>query len=207
MARRSGYNYFNAFIDMSTFAYEAAKHLNETLRNYQNYNIYSKLEEIQEIEQNADNKRHELIRHLTKEFITPIEREDIMEMIQKLDTVVDNIEDVTRYMYMFNITKVSDYGLEFSELIVRCTASMKKAMENFSDFRRNQEVRQYILDVNTLEGEGDKIQVSALHGIFAGDTSPTDLIKWSKIIDCLESCLDACEEVVDTVERIIMKNS
>ncbi len=207
MARKSGYNYFSTFIDMCTFAHKAAEHLNETLHNYKSYNILSRVEEIHEIEHSADDKRHELIRHLAKEFITPIEREDIMELIQKLDNVVDGIEDVVKYMYMFNITEVNGYSLEFSNLIVKCTASMKMAMENFSDFRKNQEIRQYILDVNTLEEDGDKMQVNALRDIFSGDTSPEDLIKWSKIIDCLEACLDACEEVVDTVERIIMKNS
>lgn len=203
---KAGYNYFDALNKMSSFAYEAAQYLDDAMEDFNPDIVLEKVEGVHDIEHNADDKRHELIMHLTKEFITPIEREDIMELVQKLDTVVDNIDDVLRYTYMFNIKTIRTSAQKFTNLIVRCTRSMNIAMEKFPYFRRSQDIKDNIVEVNMLEEEGDKLHINALRELFA-DSDVLGIIGWSKVLDCLESCLDACEEVVDTVERIIMKNT
>ncbi len=207
MAKKQGYNYFDALIDMSSFAYEAAQYLDSVLADYNPVIVLDKVNGIHDIEHHADDKRHELIIHLTREFITPIEREDIMEMVQKLDTVVDAIDDVLRYIYMFNIATIRPSALKFSSLVVRCTRSMNIAMEEFKNFHKSQSIKDYIVEVNMLEEEGDRMQISALHELFGKSSDAIEIIRWSKVIDCLEACLDDCEEVVDTMERIIMKNT
>ncbi|MGI6664932.1 MAG: DUF47 domain-containing protein [Christensenellaceae bacterium] len=207
MARNRGFNYFDAFVAMSDYAHKAALYLDMVFKDFEGANLLIKLEEIHQIEHDADDLRHDTITNLVREFITPIEREDIMEMIQKLDTVVDNIDDVLRYMYMYNVETLRPEASRFSDIIVRCTRSMKSAMENFENFRKSKEIHNYIVEVNMLEEEGDRAQIAAIHDLFTESEDAKELMVWSKIIDCLEACLDGCEEVADALERIVMKNS
>lgn len=209
MAKKSGFNYFDSFISMANHAYEAAQYLDGIVKNFDPNPtvLLEKVQGIHEIEHRADDERHEVITHLTTEFMTPIEREDIMEMIQKLDNVVDHIDDVMRTVYMFNITELSPAIVSFAELIVRCTEAMKATMEKFENFRKSRTIKEYIVKVNEIEDEGDLLHLDTIYNLFGSELSSINVIRQNKLLDDMENCLDACEEVVDTVERIMMKNS
>ena len=209
MAKKSGFNYLDSFISMANHAYEAAQYLDGIVKNFDPSPtvLLEKVQGIHEIEHRADDERHEVITHLTTEFMTPIEREDIMEMIQKLDNVVDHIDDVMRTVYMFNITELSPAIVSFAELIVRCTEAMKATMEKFENFRKSRTIKEYIVKVNEIEDEGDLLHLDTIYKLFGSELSSINVIRQNKLLDDMENCLDACEEVVDTVERIMMKNS
>ena len=209
MAKKAGFNYFDSFISMANHAYEAAQYLDGIVKNFDPSPtvLLEKVQGIHEIEHRADDERHEVITHLTTEFMTPIEREDIMEMIQKLDNVVDHIDDVMRTVYMFNITELSPAIVSFAELIVRCTEAMKATMEKFENFRKSRTIKEYIVKVNEIEDEGDLLHLDTIYKLFGSELSSINVIRQNKLLDDMENCLDACEEVVDTVERIMMKNS
>ena len=209
MAKKSGFNYFDSFISMANHAYEAAPYLDGIVKNFDPSPtvLLEKVQGIHEIEHRADDERHEVITHLTTEFMTPIEREDIMEMIQKLDNVVDHIDDVMRTVYMFNITELSPAIVSFAELIVRCTEAMKATMEKFENFRKSRTIKEYIVKVNEIEDEGDLLHLDTIYKLFGSELSSINVIRQNKLLDDMENCLDACEEVVDPVERIMMKNS
>src|SRR5690625_3480115 len=78
-----------------------AEHLNETTDYFVQYKIkdIDTLEEfantIKEYEIAADNKVHKIIKDLNETFITPIEREDIMQLTLNLDDIIDGMEEFT----------------------------------------------------------------------------------------------------------------
>lgn len=204
---KKGYNYFDAFVQMAQYSCEAAEYLVETLHNFDIHEMEERVTGLHEIENAADGKRHEITSHLIHEFITPIDREDIFSLVQQLDTAVDTIEDVLRNMYMHNITNMRPEAVEFSRLLEKCVKSMKTTMEKFTHFRKSSSIKDYIVEVNMLEEEGDRLHVSAVHDLFAAGGDPLEVIGWRKVYDSLEDCMDACEHVVDAVESVIMKNS
>ena len=177
------------------------------LHNFDIHEMGDRVIGLHEIENAADGKRHEITSHLIHEFITPIEREDIFNLVQQLDTSVDTIEDVLRNMYMHNITSMRPEAVEFSRLLEKCVASMKKTMEKFTHFRKSSSIKDYIVEVNMLEEEGDRLHVEVVHELFAASGDPIEVMGWRKVYDSLEDCMDACEHVVDAVESVIMKNS
>ena len=94
MAKKSGDFYFNNFIECADCAWRAAKMLESILENYTPGKLDEAISKIHEIEHEGDQKRHELVETLAKSFITPIEREDIMELSRKIDDVTDAVEDI-----------------------------------------------------------------------------------------------------------------
>jgi len=108
---------------------------------------------------------------------------------------------------MYNIKTIRKEALEFSETIVSCCNALKKATEDFHNFKKASTVLQYIINVNNMEEDGDKIYTRALRDLYTTSTDPIEIMAWTKNFDYLEKCCDACENVADLMEYIIMKNS
>lgn len=162
---------------------------------------------MHKIENEADLTKHEMTKALTHEFLPPIEREDIVSLSVKLDDVVDAIEDVMRRIYMFDVKEIRPEVLEFTKLIVEASKGLKATLTEFRNFKSSKIIKEQIVAVNTVESKGDYLHTKIYHKLFSDGTDTRDIIIWTNIFDELEDCLDACEEAVDVVELVIMKNS
>lgn len=200
-------NYFDSFKNMFSFSQQAAAMLNETLKNYDPRELEKKINEIHEVEHGGDNAKHMMMKALSRSFVTPIEREDIMQLSQNIDDVTDTIEDVVIKMYIYNITTVRPEAISFSELLVRICAVVDKLLGEFHNFKKSTTLHDLIVEVSHLEEEGDQIYKDAMRRLFTSTADPIEIIRWRELFNVLEACCDACEHVADVVESAWMKNS
>lgn len=206
MAKKK-FDYFNYFKEVSDIICEAAEHLNGALHNFNEEDLQSEINIMHEIEHRADSAKHSMIELLAHEFITPIEREDIVALAQQLDTVVDNMEDVLLRIYMFNIKEIKVDAVEFSEVIIKCAKELNTVLTEFKNFKHSQTIGEKIVAVNNCESEGDKILVDGIRKLSLDESNEKDLFIWTDIYEHMEECLDACEDVTDIIESVIMKNT
>lgn len=201
----SVYNYFDGFIKMSEKARECADYLSNSMNSYDKNTLEKQTEEIHDIEHRSDLIKHEIIANLVKEFLPPIEREDITNIIHYLDNVVDNIEDILVKMYILNLDSVTDEALEFSKLIVSCVDMLAKCVEEFPNYKKSKKLKELIVEVNSIEEEGDKLYIKTMRDLYKNDNIDY-IIRWSKIYGLMEKCLDSCETVADELEVVMLKN-
>ena len=117
MAKKDNNYYFDTFEKCISYANEAAILLQSCFEHYDASNMKEHIEKMHKIEHTADGVKHELMERLMKEFLPPIEREDIVELAHTIDDVVDTVEDVLLGMYMYNITTFRPEVKEFTNLI------------------------------------------------------------------------------------------
>ena len=199
--------YFDDFITMVNFSCRAAEYLQTVLRDFDPATLPVKRETMHEIEHAEDEVKHGMMKRLVKEFVTPIDREDIIEMANELDTVTDKIDDILIRMYIYNVRELRPEALAFSDVIVRCCKALQTAMQEFPNFHKSQDLRQTIIDVNTMEEEGDALYIDSMRDLYEQGGDPIYVAIWGELFDCLEDCCDACEHVADVMEIIVMKNS
>jgi len=207
MSRKKGETYFDTFVELVSYSCKAADLLKEILNNYNAEQLPRKMKEMHEIEHSGDEARHRMIRKLAREFITPIDREDIMALADSIDTVTDTIEDVLMRMYMFNISKVTDYALKMTDVIVKCCGALKTALDEFYNFRKSAKLHDLVVEVNRLEEDGDSLYMEATRKLYVECGNYKELAAWDTIYHYLEKCCDSCEDVADAIESVIMKNS
>lgn len=207
MGRRKDNNYYDMFVENTTYCVMAAEFLNKRMNDFDITSMPADLIALHEIEHEADVKKHEMSRKLAREFITPIEREDIIALSQQIDTVTDAIEDVLIGMHTFYITEIRSDALEMAELILQSTKKLKIIMDEFANFKKSETLHTDIIELNRIEEIGDSIHQKALHELFKNEKDPVKLFAWAKVYDTLEECLDAAEDVSDVVESVVMKNS
>jgi len=200
-------NYFHSFIEMVTYSCDAAKLLNEIMNNFQAGEVEEKMREMHEIEHAGDVARHRMIKKLAREFITPIEREDIVLMADTIDNVTDTIEDVLMRLYMFNFTSLRADAIEMASIIVQCCEALKSALEEFPNFRKSQVLHKLIVEINHLEEEGDRLFVKATRDLFVNTKDPVEILAWKETLEFMEKCCDACEDAAEVIESVMMKNS
>lgn len=202
-----GYDYFKAFEEMVDYALKSARLLQEFVRAYDPAETFFRLEQAHGVEHNADSKKHEIMNNLAREFIPPIEREDIIELAGELDDVVDGIEEIFQKMYIFDVKEVSEVAGQFTGIILSCCEALKEAMREFSNFKKSKNIKDRLIEINTYEEDGDALYIKVVRSMFTAHDNTVDLLRWIETVDAFERCCDACEHVAVTMEGIIMKNS
>ena len=204
--RSASYDYFAAFIKNAESAVEAANYLNNALSEFDAARIPVHITEMHRIENRADDLKHELSAHLAHEFLPPIELEDISQLSQRLDDIVDSIEDVMRQLYMHNVTEIRPEAPQFCQLIVDCAEAFVRLMREFAVFKRSKSLMEHIIAINTLESTGDRLHETSLRRLYCEEMDPIAILVWSTRFEGLEKCLDTFEDTADMVESIVMKN-
>ena len=207
MARKKNVDYFDAFVELVGYSCQAAKLLNEIMNNFNADELQDKIKEMHSIEHAADEARHGMIKKLAREFITPIEREDIMALADAIDNVTDTIEDVLMRMYMCNITYVREHALQMTEVIVKCCDTLKQALDEFHNFRKSKILHGLVIQINNLEEEGDRLFTEATRDLYVSCKAPIEVAAWDRTFHYLEKCYDTCEDVANLIENVILKNS
>lgn len=207
MAKKDNNYYFDCFAKGIDFAGQAAELLKDIFADYDAANVQSHLDEMHTIEHTADTVKHEMRERLMREFLPPIEREDIMELSHVIDDVTDSAEDILRGMYMYNISELRTDARTFVDVITRCTAALREMAVELPNFKKSTLLEKKIIEVNALEEEGDRLYVDAMHRLYAEETDAVKLSAWVRMYETLEKCCDACEDVADMVEQVIMKNT
>lgn len=205
--KKNVYNYFDAFAKLSKYSYELAVFLHNNLSNFEAKKITEKVTAAHEIEHTADLAKHEIMNRLVKEFLPPIEREDITSLTQEIDDVTDSIEDVLIYIDMFNIQTIRPEVLKFTELLVTCTKAMDEMLEEFKNWKNSKLLREKVIEINHLEEVGDALYVDSMRNLYHTSKDPIELMCWTEILHRLERCADNCEDVANIIESIVMKNS
>lgn len=207
MANRKGNDYFEMLAELVGYSCEAASLLNEILTNFNVTELDNKIKEMHKIEHTADLKKHDMMNKLVKEFITPIDRGDIIELAHQIDNVTDAVEDVLVRIYMFNITSIRKEAIEFCDVIIKSCDELKGLMNEFRNFKKSSNIHKQIIYINALEEDGDTLYTQGMRNLYISSKDPIELITWKDIFEYFEKCCDACEDAANVVESVIMKNS
>ena len=204
---KKGMNYFESFTKGVEYGCKAAQLLHACFAQYDPSQLPRRMEEMHQIEHAGDEMKHEMMECLLKEFLPPIEREDIMELSSTIDDVTDRIEDVLLRLYMFNITQLRPDAKAFTDVIMRLCQALEKMMGEMHNFRKSSLLRDLVIEINHMEEEGDRLYTDTMRRLYTEESDPVTVMAWTTLYDHLEKCCDRCEDVADVVERVIMKNT
>ena len=207
MKKKEEYSYFKEFVNNSKYIVESAEILKETVANYSEEKLKDNIAKVHKLENEADHALHNMRNYLIKDFLPPIDREDIVLIGHRLDDIEDCIDEILINFNILNILKVREDAFEFTELLIECANSVKDALENFENFKKAEIVKEKAIAINVLEEKADRLFEKAMKKLYKEETDPVEIIKWTTIYNCMENTTDACERIGDCLEDVVMKNS
>jgi len=196
--------FFTTLEAMADTILEAAQYFEENVSKIRDVTQFAK--SMKEYETKCDSYVHTILTELNKTFITPIEREDIMALTTSLDDVLDGIEASASRFEMYNVTEPDEYITLFADILLRSAQQIKKAIYLLSE-KKLLAIREPAISINELENQADDLMRVCIKSLFANVKDPIELIKRKEIYERLEQTTDCCEDVANTLETIIMRNS
>jgi uncharacterized protein len=163
-------------------------------------------ETMKEYESKGDTYIHTIIKELNRAFITPIEREDILQLANSMDDVLDGFEECSALFDMHSIVNIDEYMVKFVEALQKCTHEIKKAVELLSK-KKLLQIREHVIKIKDYETNCDGIYRQSIKHLFSVEKDPIRIIQYKEIYEAFENIADDCQEVANTLETIIMKNA
>ncbi|SDM68830.1 hypothetical protein SAMN04488137_1450 [Fictibacillus solisalsi] len=161
---------------------------------------------MKEYENKGDDFIHELIIGLNKTFITPLEREDILELANKMDDILDGMEQCASRFEMYNIVKPDQYMVKFAGHILEATYEVAESAKLLHK-KKLMEIRPHAIKLNDLESVVDDLLRVSIKNLFSTEKDPIKIIQYKELYELLEAISDSTEDVADTLETIIMRNA
>ncbi len=194
--------FFDMFVEDAQNVLAAARILDEFFRSYdQRERLASQLTDL---EKRGDAISHDIGHTLEGTFVTPFDREDIHQLISRLDDILDFIEEVADTCVLYRIEAPTPVVQEQAAIVVQQCEQLVKALEKLKGFKN---VAPHWIEVHRLENEGDRIGRRAVADLFTDEVDPIQVIKWKDVYALLEDAIDACEDAANVIERIVAKHA
>ena len=199
-------NYFDEFIKNVDICCEISNIIKQHLNSFKNEDAKEIENIVHKLENDADLNLHNIKNYLIKDFLPPIEREDIVLLVNKIDDVVDNLDEIIIDLNIFNVNYLRDDFKEFVELICQMSIKLRDIMNSFKERKKYEQIINMIIEINGLEEQGDKLYENSIKNLYNTEQNPVEILKWHNIYTTLEEAIDSFESVADCIEEIIMKN-
>lgn len=163
--------------------------------------------QMKDLEHIGDDYTREIMDRLNQTFVTPIDREDIMQLAHAIDDVVDKLHAVCERLILYRIGHVMPAVTEMSSIIVEGSGEILHLIRSLRNMSNQKEIRDRIRRVHTLENKADSIYHAGLAQLFEDPKDPIELIKWKELLEQIEDATDKIELVAKVIGSTVMKNA
>jgi uncharacterized protein len=144
---------------------------------------------------------------LHKTFVTPFDREDIHNLISKMDDILDLIQDVAESVMLYDIQRVTPEALQLASLSQMCCDRVRAAVRMLDDMENAEAILKTCAEIDQLETDADRVMRSAMSKLFRDESDVRQVIKLKAIYELLESVTDKCEDVANIIEGVVLENA
>jgi len=157
---------------------------------------------IQELEREGDELTHRIMGLLNTTFVTPIDRHDIHHLASSLDDVLDGQEAVSDLLVLHHVQTPIPQLRQQAEILLGATRAAARAVRGL---RSPHAIARPWVEILRFERDGDHVFRRAVAALYSGDYKAMDVLKWKDILEEMESAIDRCEDIANTVESIVVK--
>ncbi len=162
---------------------------------------------IDAVERAADKITHECIALLHKTFITPFDRDQIHQLITRMDDILDLIQDVAESVALYDLQRVTPEAKQLAEICQMCCERVRTVVGMLRNVKQADSILKTCAEIDRLESDADRVMRTAISKLFREESDPKQVIKMRLIYDLLETVTDRCEDVANIVEGIVLENS
>jgi predicted phosphate transport protein (TIGR00153 family) len=178
----------------------AAAALHEMVDHYDR--LDTRVSGIQDLEKRGDEIDEEVTRRLEDAFVTPFDREDIHELVSRLDDVVDGVQSIAEAFVIYGVTAPTDEARRLAAILDLQGVELAAALHKLNDLK---DLERHLVQIHTLEKEADGLSRAALGRLFREDLAPIEVIKWRDLYNDFENTIDAAEDAAEAMERMYHK--
>ena len=196
------FDLFNAHADQIVLA---ARELSALMQDFSSLEVRSKA--IDEAEHAADRITAEAIRLLHKTFITPLDRDQIHQLVNAMDDICDLIQDATETLTLYDVRHITPETQRLADIGVKCCERVKDVVALVGINNSTDSLLRTCEEIDRLESDADRILRSAIARLFREEQDAREIVKMKSVYELLEAITDRCLDVANLVEGIALENS
>ena len=205
MKKRSNF-FYDSFVEQINYAVKAMSILKEGLLNFDGIDTLTLKNNVHEVEHNADIMKHQLEEKLAKEFITPIDREDIFVLYDNIDDLIDAIDEVSYKIYLRNYKSLPNNIELFINKSLDAVNYLKDVLTSFKYIDDKKIMDPLLSKVIEIEEEVDKLYEENVHHLYLSELDYKVTTTYEKVYGYFEYITDKCRDVCKTISVIMYKN-
>jgi len=198
--------FFPLFEEASSNLIELASILHEAV-NLPLKERESLFAKIDELEQKGEDITRQTNLELSRNFITPFDREDIHELVTSIDNVADNLHGAASRMRLYQVDKITKSIRKMTEINLEACQNIDVAVKELRNLNNMKTITHACVKINKLENKSDMVYNKAVFEIFENETDAKNIIKYKEVLSVLESATDKCKSVASVLESITVKHS
>ena len=205
MKKRSNF-FYDSFVEQISYAVKAMSILKDGLLNFDGIDTLTLKNNVHEVEHNADIMKHQLEEKLAKEFITPIDREDIFVLYDNIDDLIDAIDEVSYKIYLRNYKSLPSNIELFINKSLDAVNYLKDVLASFKYIDDKKIMDPLLSKVIEIEEEVDKLYEENVHRLYLSELDYKVTTTFEKVYGYFEYITDKCRDVCKTISVIMYKN-
>jgi len=196
--------FFDYFNEHAGHAVQAAAELKALLADLSDLEVRRR--NIERHEKQADQITHHTMQLLHQTFITPLDRDEIHQLITTMDDVLDLMEDIAQCLFLYDVRAVTPEAQRLAEICVACTEKVRDAVARLESMDNTDAILKLCAEIDRLEADADYVMRSAMAKLFREEPDAKEIIKQKEIYQLLESVTDKCEDIANLIEGIVLEN-
>jgi predicted phosphate transport protein (TIGR00153 family) len=197
--------FFELFIQHADLCVKGGKEMVSLMTTFDD--LENRVHAIESLEKQADKVTHATLEMLHKTFITPLDRDDIHQLITRMDDILDLMEDAGQTVSLYDIKQITPEAKRLAELCLSCCEKVRAAVGLLHNMDNAREILGLCAEIDRLESDADHVMRAAMSKLFREEPDVRNLIKLKAIYEILESVTDRCEDVANILEGIIVENA
>jgi len=165
---------------------------------------FKKIEELEAVIEEITHKTH---LELSRNFITPFDREDIHSLIKAIDNVADYMHSAASKMRLYQVEKITKSIRKLTEINLEACQLIGVGVRELRDMKDHKVIKDTCKKINKLESKADSVFDKAVADIFENENDAKNIIKYKEVLSALESASDKCKSVSNVMEQISVKHS
>lgn len=199
--------FYSIFEDMGANLIKMATIYKDALHASSILERNTKLLSLEQYEHINDHLTHTIFIELSKNFITPFDREDIHNLAKVMDDVADYMHSSSKRIVHYKLEEIDEYMLGFCNLMLESIEMLAKAVNELRSMKNVRHVAEACVAINSLEGKADVLYDQAISSLFDSNRDTLEVVKLKDIYEEMEIVTDKCEDSADVIETIIIKYS
>ncbi len=197
--------FFELFIQHADLCVKGGKEMVSLMTTFDD--LENRVHAIESLEKQADKVTHAALEMLHKTFITPLDRDDIHQLITRMDDILDLMEDAAQTVSLYDIKQITAEAKRLAELCLACCEKVRACVGLLHNMDNAREILGICAEIDRLESDADHVMRAAMSKLFREEPDVRNLIKLKAIYEILESVTDRCEDVANIIEGIIVENA